>query len=99
MGCSHQKLSETGLRIVGAFLKVKLCGCVRRSRHMATSTLDDNRIADSRPGIRGVPVAGPDTRVWQALSLPRNTSHQKGGWGNYEDLAGSGIVDIRAEIV
>ena len=54
---------------------------------------------NSRPGIRDVPVAGPDTRVWQALSLPRNTSHQKGGWGNYGDLAGSGIVDIRAEIV
>ena len=25
MGCSHRKLSETGLRIVGTFLKVKLC--------------------------------------------------------------------------
>ena len=24
MGCSHRKLSKTGLRIVGAFLKVKL---------------------------------------------------------------------------
>ena len=44
MGYSHQKLSETGLRIVGAFLKVKLCGCVRQSAHMGTSVLDDNRI-------------------------------------------------------
>ena len=41
MGCSHQKLSETGLRIAGAFLKVKLCGCVRRSSDIGTSTLDD----------------------------------------------------------
>ena len=45
MGCSHRKLSETGLRIVGTFLKVKLCGCVRQSADIGTSVLDDNRIS------------------------------------------------------
>ena len=31
MCCSHRKLSETGLRIVGTFLKVQLCVGARRS--------------------------------------------------------------------
>ena len=44
MGCSHRKLSETGLRIPGVFLKVKLCVGARRSTGSGASIPDDNRI-------------------------------------------------------
>ena len=44
MGCSHRKLSETGLRIVGTFLKVKLCVGARGSTGSGASITDDNRI-------------------------------------------------------
>ena len=41
IGCSHRKLSETGLRIVGAFLKVKLCVGARGSTGSGASLTDD----------------------------------------------------------
>ena len=59
MGCSHRKLSETGLRIVGVFLKVKLCGCARRSADVGTSIPAAIRIKLAHIYING---GGVETR-------------------------------------
>ena len=44
MGCSRRKLSETGLRIFGTFLKVQLCVGNSEAPEAGASIPDDNRI-------------------------------------------------------